>query len=377
MSTKKHLSLTTLLLVGIACSEATTPQISRRSTDSRTSGSGSIDGRGVSDPEILKYISEGYDRFTGDPRETCLDLSESDVERTSLRQTESSLDIVDNKSELLKRVAKNKRIGGGISFGIFSIGGSRSSNKVQEIKMKTRDYMAVTELVYRDYSLRLKPYNPGLKADPSEKLNTANNDYFAFRDQCGDMYVKEAIYGSRLLLLVKATTKEDHNYSRSEVSKALKVGLSGLFGGGSIGGDFQNGNGNETRKVLSNFAFETYCITEGAAPATICGNYNIDFSNEQLVNSTVEQFRTARQTFAESVTHAVDQHVRLNVDFGEYTEAKEALERNNRELDTRLDRVNKLFEFTENLKSQCEDMSFAGKECAEASKELDQKLYRS
>ena len=320
-------------------------------------------------------VGEGFDRFTGESRGNCFDLAQRDFDVERLNQTESHIEIVDTKTDLMRRTARSRSLGVEISYTAFAVGATRSTATIDQIDVSDRDFIVVSEIVYKDRSVRVASEQPPLRNDISEIIDK-KADVFEFRDECGDMYVKEAILGSRLLLLIKATTSLENTYSREEITTALTVGISNMVSlGAKVGVEI--GEAEETRDILTEMDFEVHCVTEGAAPTSICGEYQIDFGNPELLSQVGAGFQKAKQDFIASVEaeDAGAKHVRLSTDFDGYSDAQKLIDEAGEELDKRLERVNEIYEIKEKMKSQCANGAADRNSCNQTLGDLDAILF--
>ena len=337
----------------------------------KNSGNRDINSTSVSNLNAaeLALVGNGFDRISGAQKENCIGINSSGIEITNLNKVQSNIEIVDNKVDLYRKTEKTSSAGGGISLGFFRIGGSRAKSTIKEIKMNTRDFVAVAEITYVDKHVRVKEESPPLLNDIATTLEE-NDDIFEFRDKCGDLFVKEATYGSRLLLLVKASTAFESNFSAEEASSSFGFGIQWVVG---IGVDASSSSSEINKDVLSQMRFEAYCLTEGAAPPSICGNYNIDFTNDQLIAQAAEQFKIAKEAFIEAVEKrgAGDEHVRLEMELQDYAELKNRVEARTDQLDDRIDAVNEIFELSEQMESDCDELEIGQATCSKDIRDIN------
>ena len=75
------------------------------------------------------------------------------------------------------------------------------------------------------------------------------------------------------------------------------------------------------------------------------------------------------------MVNAEDKHVRLDIDFGDYTAAKALEAKSGSEFEERVNKVNSMFELSEEMKAECADLSFGSKDCGEAIEDINNTIY--
>ena len=357
MKTKLTLLSLTICLGSLAC---------KKNKGARDINSTSVSSLNASE---LALVGEGFDRISGAQKEDCIGINSSSIDITNISKVESNVEVVDNKVDLYRKTEKKSSKGGGISLGFFRIGGSKAKTTIKEIQLNTRDFVAVAEVSYIDKHVRVKNENPPLLKDIAKDLEE-DEDIFEFRDKCGDLFVQEATYGSRMLLLIKASTAFDSNFSAEESSSSFGFGVQFIVG---IGVDASKSSSDINKDVLSQMRFEAYCLTEGAAPPSICGNYNIDFTDDQLIAQASAQFKTAKDAFIKAVEAkgAKNKHVRLELELQDYTELKSRVAARTDQLDERIDAVNKIFELSEQMEADCGELEIGQATCSKDIRDIN------
>ena len=365
----------------------------------------------------FQLVGDGYDIFTGDPRGNCLAISPERISVEPMRRTESKIDILKTKKQLVSRLDNTFSINGGLSFGPeskYELNAGLKSKKINELTVNTNELVAITELTYSDRIARVNTRAPDLNEQGASLIKTAK-DYFDFREDCGDRYVSEAIFGSRLLLVVKARYKDSVDRTIDELGVNLELVLGDLLGGGSstpatpaptpaaaslalqevVGegcpkpsadgvADPDEGNGtinigNNRRKeaceALQEAEFDVYCLSEGSVNPTLCTDFGVDFSAENLISEITVKFKAARQAFAAGLNENTEFRTRLSVGLSVYNEARSILKSSEDDLSGRVGAVNQLYYVLEDVRENCQLPTADKPTCNEATAELEDLIY--
>ncbi|NRA62939.1 MAG: hypothetical protein HRU19_00565 [Pseudobacteriovorax sp.] len=352
----------------------------------------------------LAMVGDGYDIFTGNPRGNCLTIPQDKITISPMNQTESTIDIVKTKRDLITRLESSLSLGVGFTGpeSKYEFNADLTSKKINEMTVSTDELVAVTELVYRDRIARVNTTAPDLNTD-SQSIIQDGSDYFEFRDNCGDRYVSEAVFGSRLLLVVKATAKNETNRSVDELGLNLELILNDVMAGnnnagaptlnllqstcetattgGTTGGvsdgtiDAELNRRREACEMLEAYDFDTYCISEGSVDSSICTEFGVDFSQDDLIAEVTEKFRNARNLFAQGLDASTDTRARLSVGLSVYNQARSALKSAEPEFESRVNAVNDMFYLLEEIRSTCSLPTADSRACTEAIGELEDLIY--
>ena len=409
------LLLTTTFIVSQACKKDSRPITVENNSPSNTNIIPQSSGN-----SSFQLVGDGYDIFTGDPRGNCLSVPPDRISEEPIRRTESKINIIQTKTQLVNRLDNIFSVNGGLSFGPeskYELNAGLRSSKMNELAINTNEIVAITELTYSDRIARINTRAPDLNDEGAALIQSAK-DYFEFREDCGDRYVSEALFGSRLLLTVKARYKDSVERNVSTLGVNLEFVMNDILGGGesgaggSTGGATPNqtptdttqidpntgcpapsaggvaepqpGNGtinigNERRReaceALQEAEFDVYCLSEGSVSPTLCTDFGVNFSADNLISEITEKFKAARQAFAAGLENNPEFRTRLSVGLSQYDEARSILRNSQDDVSGRVAAIDQLYFLLEDVRKNCQLPIADQPTCNTAITELGDLIY--
>ncbi|HYX35054.1 MAG TPA: hypothetical protein VE954_18305 [Oligoflexus sp.] len=247
------------------------------------------------------WVGLGLDELTGLPKDPC--FTDLPILITPKRLTDHPSDIVQTYGEMGHVFNKSTDSRMSISFLFFSASSRTSSSVTRRSRVRSDEVIAVAQTIYTRELRTLDAAVPELTAGARDRLGSSA---LAFRQKCGDSFIKQATMGSRMSIVLRGRLSEEQTARKEEVLKAVGAGLFG-FG-------YQNSkySSSENSSLFNQIQFSAECFVEGAADPTVCTTHQLNFENRQNLQGLANSFQAAQTEFAAQVEANPNNHVMLD-----------------------------------------------------------------
>ncbi|MDQ3232342.1 MAG: hypothetical protein M3Q07_11015 [Pseudobdellovibrionaceae bacterium] len=247
------------------------------------------------------WVGLGLDELTGLAKDPC--FTDMPVLITPKRLTDHRSDIVQTYGEMGHVFNKSRDSRMSISFLFFSASSRTSSSVTRRTRVRSDEVIAVAQTIYTKEIRTLDAAVPELTPGAKDRLGTSA---LAFRQKCGDSFIKQATMGSRMSIVLRGRLSEEQTAKKEEVLKAVGAGL---FGFGYKSTKY---SASESSSLLNQIQFSAECFVEGAADPTVCTAHQLNFENRQNLQGLANSFQAAQAEFAAQVEANPNNHVMLD-----------------------------------------------------------------